>query len=246
MSRVEQIKKFKLLPSDWEPGGDELTPTMKLKRKPIDEKYDERDRGALRQVSGGRDSFETAVAVVAATMERFNARDFDGFYELIDDDIVCITDPSWPDGGEFAGGEAFRRFFTGFTEAFESVRFEPLSEPKSIGDLVLVDARWVGRGRVRQFLEPGERFTVVSATRAGRLVEVRYYFDTDQAHQYARDAAQAATTRAPRWRSCAAPGGSPITPATATPGSGSPRSAGRAAGRAATRTSRDSAVRPGS
>jgi long-chain acyl-CoA synthetase len=39
MSRVEQIKKFKLLPNDWEPGGEELTPTMKLKRKPISEKY---------------------------------------------------------------------------------------------------------------------------------------------------------------------------------------------------------------
>jgi long-subunit acyl-CoA synthetase (AMP-forming) len=39
MSRVEQIKKFKILPADWEPGGDELTPTMKLKRKPIGEKY---------------------------------------------------------------------------------------------------------------------------------------------------------------------------------------------------------------
>jgi len=41
MSRVEQIKKFKLLPEEWEPGGDELTPTMKLKRKPINEKYSE-------------------------------------------------------------------------------------------------------------------------------------------------------------------------------------------------------------
>jgi long-chain acyl-CoA synthetase len=41
MSRVEQIKKFKVLPTDWEPGGDELTPTMKLKRKPINEKYGE-------------------------------------------------------------------------------------------------------------------------------------------------------------------------------------------------------------
>jgi len=41
MSRVEQIKKFKLLPEDWEPGGDELTPTMKLKRKPINDKYGE-------------------------------------------------------------------------------------------------------------------------------------------------------------------------------------------------------------
>jgi long-chain acyl-CoA synthetase len=41
LARVEQIKKFKVLPTDWEPGGDELTPTMKLKRKPIAEKYSE-------------------------------------------------------------------------------------------------------------------------------------------------------------------------------------------------------------
>jgi long-subunit acyl-CoA synthetase (AMP-forming) len=39
LSRVEQIKRFEILPTDWEPGGDELTPTMKLKRKPIAEKY---------------------------------------------------------------------------------------------------------------------------------------------------------------------------------------------------------------
>jgi long-chain acyl-CoA synthetase len=41
MARVEQIKKFKVLLDDWQPGGDELTPTMKLKRKPIHEKYAE-------------------------------------------------------------------------------------------------------------------------------------------------------------------------------------------------------------
>jgi long-subunit acyl-CoA synthetase (AMP-forming) len=39
LARVEQIKKFTVLPTDWLPGGDELTPTMKLKRKPIAEKY---------------------------------------------------------------------------------------------------------------------------------------------------------------------------------------------------------------
>jgi long-chain acyl-CoA synthetase len=39
LARVEQIKKFNLLDEEWEPGGDELTPTMKLKRKPIHEKY---------------------------------------------------------------------------------------------------------------------------------------------------------------------------------------------------------------
>jgi long-subunit acyl-CoA synthetase (AMP-forming) len=39
LSRVEQIKKFLVIEDEWLPGGDELTPTMKLKRKPIGEKY---------------------------------------------------------------------------------------------------------------------------------------------------------------------------------------------------------------
>jgi long-subunit acyl-CoA synthetase (AMP-forming) len=39
LSRVEQIKRFYLVHGDWLPGGDELTPTMKLKRRPISEKY---------------------------------------------------------------------------------------------------------------------------------------------------------------------------------------------------------------
>ncbi|HYZ70044.1 MAG TPA: long-chain fatty acid--CoA ligase, partial [Thermoleophilaceae bacterium] len=39
LARVEQIKRFKVLEEEWQPGGDELTPTMKLKRKPIAEKY---------------------------------------------------------------------------------------------------------------------------------------------------------------------------------------------------------------
>ncbi|MFL5821784.1 MAG: AMP-dependent synthetase/ligase [Solirubrobacteraceae bacterium] len=39
LARVEQIKKFTIIRGDWQPDGDELTPTMKLKRKPIADKY---------------------------------------------------------------------------------------------------------------------------------------------------------------------------------------------------------------
>jgi long-subunit acyl-CoA synthetase (AMP-forming) len=39
LARVEGIKKFTLVEGDWAPGGDEITPTMKLKRKPIAAKY---------------------------------------------------------------------------------------------------------------------------------------------------------------------------------------------------------------
>ncbi|MDY6811086.1 MAG: long-chain fatty acid--CoA ligase [Actinomycetota bacterium] len=42
LSRVEQVKRFTIVPVAWDPGGDELTPTMKLRRNPIATKYAER------------------------------------------------------------------------------------------------------------------------------------------------------------------------------------------------------------
>jgi long-subunit acyl-CoA synthetase (AMP-forming) len=39
LARVEQIKRFHVLDGEWAAGGDELTPTLKLKRRPIGEKY---------------------------------------------------------------------------------------------------------------------------------------------------------------------------------------------------------------
>jgi long-chain acyl-CoA synthetase len=41
LSRVEQIKRYKVLPGEWVPGSEELTPTMKLKRRPIERKYED-------------------------------------------------------------------------------------------------------------------------------------------------------------------------------------------------------------
>ncbi|WP_336082682.1 fatty acid--CoA ligase FadD11 [Nocardia sp. SSK8] len=39
LSRVEQVKRFRVLPDFWEAGGDEVTLTLKLKRRVIAEKY---------------------------------------------------------------------------------------------------------------------------------------------------------------------------------------------------------------
>ncbi|NDK91884.1 long-chain fatty acid--CoA ligase [Gordonia desulfuricans] len=41
LSRVEQVKRLTIVPEAWDPGGVELTPTMKLRRKPIADKYAE-------------------------------------------------------------------------------------------------------------------------------------------------------------------------------------------------------------
>ena len=39
LSRVEQVKRFTIVPGDWAPGGEELTPTLKLRRRPIERRY---------------------------------------------------------------------------------------------------------------------------------------------------------------------------------------------------------------
>ncbi|HEY6875945.1 MAG TPA: long-chain fatty acid--CoA ligase, partial [Candidatus Dormibacteraeota bacterium] len=39
LSRVEQFKRFTILPAEWSPESEELTPTMKLKRRVIHTKY---------------------------------------------------------------------------------------------------------------------------------------------------------------------------------------------------------------
>jgi long-chain acyl-CoA synthetase len=40
LSRVEQIKRYAVIAGEWAPGGEELTPTLKLKRRPIERKYE--------------------------------------------------------------------------------------------------------------------------------------------------------------------------------------------------------------
>jgi long-subunit acyl-CoA synthetase (AMP-forming) len=39
LNKAEQVRRFLVLPTVWLPGTDELTPTMKVRRKPIDAKY---------------------------------------------------------------------------------------------------------------------------------------------------------------------------------------------------------------
>ncbi|MFE2995760.1 AMP-dependent synthetase/ligase [Nocardia sp. NPDC059246] len=39
LARVEQIKKYTIVPEFWQPGSDVLTPTLKLRRRPIDQRY---------------------------------------------------------------------------------------------------------------------------------------------------------------------------------------------------------------
>jgi long-chain acyl-CoA synthetase len=39
LAQVEQVKRFKILPAEWTADSEELTPTLKLKRRVIHGKY---------------------------------------------------------------------------------------------------------------------------------------------------------------------------------------------------------------
>ena len=69
LARVEQIKSFTIVRGDWLPGGDELTPTMKLKRKPIGEQVRERHRRALR-LARAADLSRRACGATTASVSR--------------------------------------------------------------------------------------------------------------------------------------------------------------------------------
>lgn len=39
LARVERVRSFKILPTEWLADGDELTPTLKLRRREVHKKY---------------------------------------------------------------------------------------------------------------------------------------------------------------------------------------------------------------
>jgi len=55
LSRVEQFKRFTILPGEWSPESEELTPTMKLKRRVINTKYSPQIEAMYGDDPGGHD-----------------------------------------------------------------------------------------------------------------------------------------------------------------------------------------------
>ena len=62
LSRVEQFKRFTILPAEWSPESEELTPTMKLKRRVINTKYSPQIEAMYDDHPGGHDVDEEHAA----------------------------------------------------------------------------------------------------------------------------------------------------------------------------------------
>jgi ketosteroid isomerase-like protein len=116
----------------------------------------------------------------------FNAGDQTLFLESLDPDCVLATDPRWPGGGEFHGVAEIQRFTSQFLEAFAGVRFEETHQAETIGDWGHFRGRWVGQGLASQIETASFEFSMIVRLVDGRIAEARYFFDTDEAREFAR------------------------------------------------------------
>ena len=182
MARVEQIKKFKMLPERLgSPGGDELTPTMKLKRKPIAEKYAERDRGALRGWT------------------RHGAAPGRGLQQRRPRDALCLdasrsgshTDPDWPGAASFAGGRRSKTFLDKFEDSWGSITYETAGEPQEVAEALLWPSRWVARGK-SSGIDTEMDFSGVFTFEDGVFAQMDFFFSRDEAIEHARSLRPAA------------------------------------------------------
>jgi ketosteroid isomerase-like protein len=79
--------------------------------------------------------------------ELFNQREWDAFWNLIDEDVEWHSRVDEPDADVYYGQESFRRYVDGWMETFPDVRLEFAGESVDLGDQVITPTHLVGTAR---------------------------------------------------------------------------------------------------
>ena len=164
LSRPEQIRRHVVLGVDWLPGGDELTPTSKLRRKPIAEKYAS-DIARLYEDTRGED-FDPVEHLRRSVEEFWNVGDVATFMEPFAEDAVLAPQADVDDDGPLIHGKAaITRFFERTHRPVEWTSLRAVGESQ-----VLASFRRAGTS------EAAEDEWVLLYEYAGRtIVRARYY-----------------------------------------------------------------------
>jgi long-subunit acyl-CoA synthetase (AMP-forming) len=110
LSRPEQIRRHLVLGVDWLPGGDELTPTSKLRRKPIAEKYAAEIAGLYDSTAADR--FDPVEHLRTSVEKYWNVGDVAAFMEPFAEDAVLAPQADTDDDGPLIHGkDKITRFF---------------------------------------------------------------------------------------------------------------------------------------
>ncbi len=108
----------------------------------------------------------------------------EGFWALQHPDVVMVTDPTWPGGGEYGSREGFKHFLGQFTEPFEWIKFEMVDEPRVAGRFGIFRGVWVGAGLASGIETRSAEFSVLLTSDGERATEVRFFFRDEEALEF--------------------------------------------------------------
>jgi ketosteroid isomerase-like protein len=114
--------------------------------------------------------------------ELWNAGRFDEMFELYDDEIEVVTDPSWPDPST-KGKDAFIRGNDLWREAWEKIELDP-QRVEASGDKVLVEGVWDTQG-AQSGIGGTIPFGIVLTLRDGLVVRQEWFMDPAEARRVA-------------------------------------------------------------
>ena len=89
---------------------------------------------------------ERNIELAKQGFEAYNAGDFEALVRLLDPDVELHSDSELINGGDFHGHEAFMRWNSEWTEAWEEFRIEPRSLETFGEHVILADTHQVARG----------------------------------------------------------------------------------------------------
>jgi len=114
------------------------------------------------------------VEVVRSAMTAWNAGNMEQVRALLDPAIVLRPPPGWPEPGPYVGVDAAMREWEQLREVWKAEAVEPISKPETVGDHVLVRARWHTAGTgAKATME----MTIVYKLRDGRIVLNEHFWD---------------------------------------------------------------------
>ena len=118
------------------------------------------------------------VEIVRRAHEVWNAGDMDALRELYDPGIIWRGPEGWPEPGPYAGREAVMGQVQQMREAWDTDRFELISELIDVGDRVAVRFIWQGAGHGPEANIEG---TGLYTVRKGRICAIEFFWDHAEA-----------------------------------------------------------------
>jgi ketosteroid isomerase-like protein len=119
------------------------------------------------------------IEVVRRSFEAWNANDWPALEAAYDPDVIADPPEGWPEGEIAHGWDAVRVQFKRIKDAWEVERVV-VDEVEEVGDRVLAQFRWVGRGKASG-VDVDLPFWALFKVREARIVRLKYFLSRENA-----------------------------------------------------------------